>query len=86
MPQTSLTLAKKNAAKLGVEVIVSTRKNKKLDVFKNGQKVASIGDLRFDIFLTHKDKKRQANYLSRHAKTRAVKESPSYYAAEILWR
>tara|TARA_R100000541_G_scaffold3640_3_gene10914 strand:- start:210 stop:470 length:261 start_codon:yes stop_codon:yes gene_type:complete len=86
MPQTSLTLAKKNAAKIGVEVKVSTRKGKKLDVFKGGEKVASIGSLDYFDFLTTGDKKKQANYLARHAKTRAVKGSPSYYAAEILWR
>ncbi|AGM15747.1 hypothetical protein PGVV14_0001 [Preplasmiviricota sp. Gezel-14T] len=86
MTQTNITLAKKNAAKIGVEVKVSTRKNKKLDVFKNGDKVASIGDKNYKDFLTHGDKKRQANYLARHAKTRTIKGSPSYYAAEILWR
>ena len=86
MTQTNIALAKKNASKIGVEVKASTRKGKKLDVFKNGEKVASIGSLPYDDFLTHKDKDRQKNYLARHAKTRAVKGSPSYYAAEILWR
>ena len=86
MPQTNLKKAKANAAKLGVEVKPSRSKNKKIDVFLNGEKVASIGHIDYEDFLTHGDKKRQANYLARHAKTRAVKGSPSYYAAEILWR
>ena len=86
MPQTIIAAARKNAKKLGVEVKESKVKNKKLDVIKNGEKVASIGDIRYSDFLQHKDKERQKNYLARHAKTRAVKGSPSYYAAEILWR
>ena len=87
MTQTDLKKAKANAAKIGVSVRPSKLKNKKLDVFdKKGEKVASIGHTDFQDFLTHNDKKRQANYLARHAKTRAIKGSPSYYAAEILWR
>ena len=84
--QTNLAKARENAKRLGVTITPSKVKNKKLDVFKDGRKIASIGDLRYSDFLQHGDKKRQENYLSRHAKTRAVKGSPSYYAAEILWR
>ena len=86
MPQTNIAKARQNAKRLGVTIEPSTVKNKKLDVFKNGKKVASIGHIAYQDFLTHGDKKRQENYLKRHAKTRAVKGSPSYYAAEILWR
>ena len=86
MPQTNLAKARENAKKIGVTIEPSKVKNKKLDVFKNGKKVASIGDIRYSDFLQHGDKKRQENYLKRHGKTRAVKGSPSYYAAEILWR
>jgi hypothetical protein len=86
MPQTNLNKAKANAKKLGVTIEPSKVKNKKLDVFKDGKKIASIGDIRYTDFLQHGDKQKQENYLKRHAKTRAVKGSPSYYAAEILWR
>ena len=86
MPQTVISEAKKNAKRLGVEVKASTRKGKKLDVFKDDKKVASIGDKKYSDFLQHGDKERQKNYLARHAKTRAVRGSPSYYAAEILWK
>lgn len=86
MPQTNIAKARQNAKRLGVTVEPSTVKNKKLDVFKDDKKVASIGDIRYSDFLQHGDKKRQENYLKRHAKTRAVKGSPSYFAAEILWR
>lgn len=83
--QTNLKKARENASKLGVTIKVSTVKNKKLDVFKDGKKVASIGDIRYDDYLTHGDDKRKENYLKRHEKTRVKVGTPSYYAAKILW-
>ena len=85
MPQTNLAAAKRNAAKIGVSVKPSTSKGKKLDVFKNGQKVASIGDITMSDFLQHRDKERQKNYKARHGKTRVKVGTPSYYADKILW-
>ena len=85
MPQTDLVKAKINAKKIGVNVKPSLLKNKKLDVFLGDKKVASIGDIRYEDFLTHGDEKRKANYLARHQKTRVIKNTPSYYAWKILW-
>ena len=57
MPQTKLAKARRNAAKLhGVTVKESTVKHKKLDVFKDGNKLASIGDIRYSDLLQHGDK------------------------------
>jgi len=83
--QTNLKKAQANAKKIGVTIKASTVKNKKLDVFKDGKKVASIGDIRYEDFLTHNDEKRKENYLKRHEKTRIKVGSPSYYAWKILW-
>ena len=85
MAQTNLTKANANAKKLGVTVLPSKVKNKKLDVYKNDKKIASIGDINYQDFLTHGDEKRKNNYLSRHAKTRVKIGTPSYYAWKILW-
>jgi hypothetical protein len=85
MPQTNLSKARANAKKLGVTIKPSTHKGKKLDVFRDDVKVASIGDLRYEDFLQHGDKQRQANYKSRHSNTRHKVGSPSYYADKILW-
>lgn len=81
-----------NAKKLGVKIKPSTLKNKKIDVFKSGKKIASIGDIRyndFSIYLRKKGKafaqKRQKAYKSRHNKTRRKKGSRSYYTDRILW-
>ncbi len=80
-----LSKAQANAKKIGVEVKPSTRKGKKLDVFKGGIKVASIGDKNYEDFTKHGDEKRRESYLKRHAGTRKKVGSPSYYSAKILW-
>ena len=75
----------KNAKKINVKVKPSTRKNKKLDVFKEGKKVASIGDIHYDDYTVHKDEKRKENYKKRHNNYRHKVGTPSYYADKILW-
>jgi len=86
MPQTNLTKAKRKAKAIGVTIKPSTRKYKKLDVYnKDGQKVASIGDKRYEDFNTHNDPKRRANYKARHEPYRHRKGTASYYADKILW-
>jgi len=85
MPQTNLTKARANAKKIGVEVRESKVKNKKLDVFKDDKKIASIGDINYEDYLTHGDDKRKKNYKSRHEKDRHKKGTAGYYADKILW-
>lgn len=85
MPQTNLGKAKRKAEAMGVTVKASTRKHKKLDVFKNGEKVASIGDIRYSDFLQHGDEARRKRYKQRHESTRHRVGSASYYADRILW-
>ena len=86
MPQTNLQKARAKAAKLGVSIKPSTLKYKKLDVFnKAGDKVASVGDIRYSDFNQHGDAKRRSLYKSRHQKHRHKVGTPSYYADRILW-
>ena len=85
MPQTNIAKAQEKAKKLGVTIKPSTRKHKKLDVFKEGKKIASIGDIRYSDFLQHKDDERRKRYKQRHEATRHVKGSPSFYADRLLW-
>ena len=82
----------KRAKKLGVEVKPSNRKFKKIDVFKNGEKIASVGDTRYNdypTFIIEKGKeyadKRRRLYKIRHNKTRGKIGSPSYWADQLLW-
>ena len=84
--------SKQQAKKLGVQIKPSTRKDKKIDVFKNNEKVASIGAKGYKDFPTFKKEKglafaeeRRRLYKERHEKDRHKKGSAGFYADKILW-
>ena len=77
--------ARAKAKSLGVTVVKSSRKGKKLDVMKNGKRVASIGAIGYDDFLSHGDPERRRRYKIRHEKNRHIVGSAGYYADRILW-
>ena len=83
---------KQQAKKLGVIVKASSLKGKKIDVFKNGEKVASVGEIGYSDYPTYMRTKgkayadeRRRLYKIRHAKDRNVKNSDGYYADKLLW-
>ena len=88
---------KKQAKKLGVEVKPSTRLSKKIDVYKKGEKVASIGAKGMNDYPTYKEKERKGEipkgtadkkrklYKLRHQKDRTKKGTPGYFADQLLW-
>jgi hypothetical protein len=53
LPYTITDYTKKRAKELGVIVEPSTRKNKKLDVYKDDELIASIGDSRYSDYPTY---------------------------------
>jgi hypothetical protein len=80
------------AKKLNVEIKPSTSKNKKIDIFKNDKKIASIGFKNYFDYPTYLEKngkefaeKRRKLYKIRHKNDRNVKGSNGYYADRILW-
>jgi hypothetical protein len=81
----------KQAKRLNVDIKPSINRNKKIDVFKNGQKIASIGAIGYGDYPTYlqTDKKlaetKRAGYKARHQKDRLVKGSAGYFADQILW-
>lgn len=82
----------KNAKKLGVSIKPSKSKNKKIDVFKNGKQIASIGGRGYKDYATYISErgleyanKRRKLYKQRHEKDRKVKGSNGFYADKILW-
>jgi hypothetical protein len=84
--------SKQQAKKLGVQIKPSTRKDKKIDVFKNREKVASIGAKGYKDFPTFKKEKglafaetRRRLYKERHEKDRHKKGTAGFYADKILW-
>ena len=83
---------KNKAKKLGVIVKRSTNKKKKLDVFKKGKKIATVGAMGYKDYPTYlktegkeKANKRRKAYKTRHEKDRHKKGSNGYYADQLLW-
>jgi hypothetical protein len=81
----------KQAKKLGVNIKPSSNPKKKIDVYKDGFKIASIGSIDYkDYSIYLKENKdlamiKRKNYKKRHEKDRHVKGSNGYYADKILW-
>ena len=81
---------KKRAKKLGVTIKHSTNTKKKLDVFKKGKKICSVGNLNYDDFQIHLLKRgkkfaytRRRMYRIRHRKDRT--KGCGFYADKLLW-
>ena len=85
-----LPYTKRQAKRIGVTVKPSSNPEKKLDVFEDGDKVASIGDINFSDYphyLQDKGKtvadERRRLYHLRHKKGK--KGTAGYYASALLW-
>ena len=72
---------------------VSTRKNKKYDVYKNGKYLLSFGSKNHQQYfdkignfsnLNHLDDVRRDNYYKRFGKN-AKKDTPKYFSHNYLW-
>lgn len=76
------------AKKLGVEIKPSTNKKKKIDVYKNKNKIASIGAMGYNDYPTYLEmdkslaNKRRELYKLRHKNDNGI---AGYYANKILW-
>jgi len=79
------------AKKLGVEIKPSTVKGKKIDVYKKGDKVASIGAKGYKDYAQYMKidpklaSERRKNYKARHEADRTKVGTPGFYADRILW-
>ena len=85
------------AKKIGVTIKPSESKNKKIDIYKDGKKIASVGGVKKDgsyykdypTYLKTEGKekadKRRRLYKIRHEKNRKKVGTNSYYADQILW-
>ena len=80
------------AKKLNVEIKPSTRKDKKIDVYKDNKYICSIGDINYYDYptyiqnngITYANERRKL-YKIRHNKDRNIKNSSGYFADKILW-
>jgi hypothetical protein len=92
MPYTITNYTYKQAKKLGVQVKPSTNKTKKIDVYKKGRKIASVGAYGMNDFPTFIKKRglkyaktKRRLYKMRHERDRHVIGSRGYYADKLLW-
>ena len=97
MPYKIKTYTKNQAKKIGVIVKPSSSKGKKIDVFKKGVKIASVGAIGYNDYPTYMElekngkvskgtaKLRRKLYKIRHKKDRNIKNSNGYYADKLLW-
>jgi hypothetical protein len=83
---------RKRAQQLGVQVRPSTIPSKKIDVFKKGKKVASVGAAGMNDYPTFRRtrgeayaSRRRRYYKQRHEKDRHRVGSAGYYADKLLW-
>ena len=86
---------KDKSKKIGVTVKPSKLKNKKIDVYFKGEKIASIGDNRYKDYPTYiKEKgleyanKRRKLYYKRHSKEPIIKNgrvTNSFFSKFLLW-
>jgi len=81
------------AEKLGVKIVSSHKKGKKIDVLDwNGNYICSIGDIHYKDYPTYIEERglayanqRRRLYHIRHKHEKGELGSPSYYAKRILW-
>lgn len=92
MPYRITSYTKAQAKKLGVTVKPSSVNGKKIDVFKKGKKVASVGALGMGDYPTYMRthgeeyaKVRRRLYKKRHEKDRHIRGTKGYYADKLLW-
>lgn len=80
----------KQAKRLGVDIKPSNEKNKKIDIYKDGRKLYSIGDIRYNDYGNYLllgdatlANKRRHLYHKRHGNP--IKGTRSWWAKELLW-
>lgn len=92
MPYQITQYTRNQALKLGVSVKHSTNPDKKIDVFKNGDKIASVGAMGYGDYPTYMrtrgkeyaDERRRL-YKIRHSSDRNIRGSNGFYADKLLW-
>ena len=84
--------SKNKAKELNVIIKPSKNKNKKLDVFKDGKKIASVGAIGYMDYPNYIETKglkyaneRKKLYKIRHSKDLNKTNSNGFYANKLLW-
>ena len=84
-PTNALNKAKEKGKKYGVEVERSTRKGKKVDIFKDGRKICSIGSSFHEDYNQHGDDERRERFRDRFRKYKDNDKTCGFYSYWLLW-
>ena len=84
-PDKAFRKAKNKGNILGVQVKKSTRKNKKIDIFKDNKKICSIGDLRYEDFNQHNDLERRKRFHQRFKRFKDAEGTCGWFSLNLLW-
>jgi hypothetical protein len=83
---------KRKAHELGVKVVPSVNSKKKIDVWKDGKRIASIGSISYADYPTYIEKKgevyaqeRRRLYKLRHIRDRTTVGSNGWWSDNLLW-
>ena len=92
MPYRIKAYTKRQAKRYGLVVRPSKLKGKKIDVFKNGKKIGSVGAVGYSDYPTYMEshslayaESRRKLYKQRHEKDRHKKYSNGWLADKLLW-
>jgi len=92
MPYHITAYTYKKAKRLGLQVKPARQATKKLDVFRRGKKLASVGFYGMNDYPTYVQtrgrsyaNKRRRLYKMRHEKDRHIKNSRGWFADQLLW-
>ena len=77
--------SKKQASKYGVKITVSTNPKKKIDVYKNDKKVASIGDINYSDYGTYLETKGKQYANERRRLYKIRHKGENNWSLKILW-
>jgi hypothetical protein len=92
MPYAILPYTQRQARRIGVEVRPSKKKDKKIDVYRGGRLIASVGARGYPDYphYLRSHSKEYANerrelYKTRHSPHREKEWTPSWLADQLLW-
>jgi hypothetical protein len=73
------------ASKYGVKITVSSNPNKKIDVYKDGKKLASIGDINYKDYGTYLEENGKKYADARRRLYRIRHKGENNWSLKILW-
>jgi hypothetical protein len=92
MPYSITSYTKRKAKQLGVKVVPSANRKKKIDVYRGGAKIASVGAIGYPDYPTYLKthgkniaETRRRQYKQRHSQNRNKVGSNGYFADKLLW-